>query len=62
MVYRKGIIHCACANVIYPAQEIHWYKCNLTCFSTNFRFEDFSWMLPRAAEYAVACHTRSARL
>jgi len=27
MVQRKGIIHCSCANALYPAQEIQWHKC-----------------------------------
>jgi len=24
MVHRKGIIHCSCANALYPAQAIQW--------------------------------------
>jgi len=56
MVRKKVIIHCFCANALYPAQAIQWEKCNLTHFSTSFRFEDFSWMLPRATENAVAGH------
>jgi len=31
-------------------------KCDLTRFSTNFRFENFSWMLPQATEDTVAAH------
>ena len=31
-------------------------------FSTNFRCEDFSWMLPRAPENAVAGHMRPTGL
>jgi len=38
MVDRKGIINCSCANALYPAQASQWDKCNLTRFSTNFRF------------------------
>ena len=30
--------------------------------STYFKFEDFSWMLPRATENAVAGHMRPAGL
>jgi len=62
MVYRKDIIHCSCSNTLYPAQAIQWDKCNLKPFSTNFRFEDFSCMLPRAIEKAVAGHMRPAGL
>jgi len=62
MVDRKGNIHWSCANALYPAQAIQWDKCNLTRFSTNFRFEDFSWMLPRAIENAVAGHMRPTGL
>jgi len=58
MVHKKGRIHCSCANALYPAQAIQWDKCNLTRFSTNFRFEDFSWMLPRATENAAPGHMR----
>jgi len=43
MVHRKSIIHCSCRNALYPAQAIQWDKCNLTDFSTNFRFEHFPW-------------------
>jgi len=59
MVHRKGIIYCFCAN---EAQEIQRGKCNLTRFSTNFRFEDFSWMLLRVIEKAVAGHMPPAGL
>jgi len=45
MLYRKGITDCSCANALYPAQAIQWVKCNFTHFSTNFRFEYFSWTL-----------------
>jgi len=62
MVHRKAIIHCSCANALYPTQAIQWNKRNLTRFSTNFRFEDFSWMHLRATENAVAGHMRSAGL
>jgi len=62
MVPRKGSIHCSCANALYPEQVMHWDKCNLTCFSTNFRFEDFSWMLMWATENAVADNMRSTGL
>jgi len=48
MVHRKGSIHSSCAKALYSAQEIQWDKCNLIRFSTNFRFEDFSWRRPRA--------------
>jgi len=54
MVHRKGSIHCSCANVLYPEQAIQWDKCNYTRFSTNFRYEDFSWMCPWDTENAVA--------
>jgi len=62
MVHRKGGIHCSCANALYPAQEIQSDKCNLVRFSTNFRFEDFSWMGPRATENALADHMRPTGL
>jgi len=62
MVRKKGIIHCSCAKAFYPAQAIQWDKCNLTRFSTNFRFEAFSWMFPRAPENVVADHMRPAGL
>jgi len=62
MLYRKGIIHCCCANTLCPAQAIQWDKRNLTRFSTNFIFEDFSWMLPRATENAVEDHMLLAGL
>jgi len=52
MVPRKGIIHCSCANTLYPAQTIQWNNCYLTCFSTNVKFEYFFWMLPRNTENA----------
>jgi len=42
MVHRKRIIHCSCANPLYPAQAVQWNKCILTRFSTNFKFEVFS--------------------
>jgi len=41
MVRRKDIIHCSCANALYPVQAIQRDKCNLTRFSTKFRFEYF---------------------
>jgi len=59
MVHREGIIHCSCASELYPAQAVQWDRCNLTRFSTNFRFEDSSWMLPRATENAVAGYPRA---
>jgi len=62
MVHTKGSIHCSCANALYPAQAIQWDKCNLTSFSTNFKFEVFSWMRLRATENAVAGHMRPAVL
>jgi len=62
MVHRKGSIHCSCANALYPAQAIQWNKYNLTCFSTNFRFEKFSWLRQLATENAVAGHMRPAGL
>jgi len=52
---RKCIIRCSCANVLDPAQAIPWNKCNLTRFWTNFKFEDFFWMVPRATCSARAC-------
>jgi len=62
MVHRKGSMHCSCANALYLVQVIQWDKCNLTRFSTNFRFEDFSWMIPRATENAVAGHMQPVGL
>jgi len=62
MVRRRGNIHCSCANALYPAQAIQWDKCNRTRFSRNFRFEDFSWMLPGGTENAVAGHMWPADL
>jgi len=62
MVHRKSIIHCSCANALDPTQAIQWDKCNLTRISTNFRFDDFSWMLPRATENALAGHMHPAAL
>jgi len=59
MLHRKAIVHCSCANA---AQAIQWDKCSLTRFSTNFRFEGFSWMLPRATENAEEGHMRPAAL
>jgi len=54
--HRKGIIHCSCTNALYhPPQAIQSDKCNLTGFSTNFRFEEFSCMLPRATRGPRAC-------
>jgi len=53
MVHRKGIIHCSCANALYPAKAIEWDKCNLTCVSTYFIFEDFSWILLWATDNVV---------
>jgi len=57
MVHKR---YCSSAKALHPAQAIQWDKCNLTRFSTNFRFEDFSWML--ATENAVAGHMRTAGL
>jgi len=37
-------------------------KCDLICFSTNIRLEDFSSMLPRATKNTVAGHMRPAGL
>jgi len=62
MLHRKGIIHCPCANTLYLGQAIQWNKCNLTRFSTNFKFEVFFWMIPQAAENAVAGHMQTAGL
>jgi len=59
---QKDIIHCTCASALYPTQIIHWDKCNLTHFSTNFRFEDFSLILPRAGENSVAGYMLPAGL
>jgi len=42
MLHSKEIIHCSCANALYPAQAIQSDKFELTHFSTNVRFEDFS--------------------
>jgi len=41
MLHRKGIIYCSCANTLYPAQAIQRNECNLTRFSTNFKFKDY---------------------
>ena len=57
MVHRNDIIRCSCANKLCLAQAIQWDKCNLTRFSTSFKFEDFFWMLPRAAQNIVADHS-----
>jgi len=38
IVHRKSIIHCSCANAFCSAHAIQWDECNLTLFSTNFRF------------------------
>jgi len=54
MAHRKGIIRCSCTNALCRAQAIQWVKCNFTRFSTNFRFANFSWMLP--LENAVEGH------
>jgi len=63
MVHKQGSIHCSCENALYPAQAIQWWdKCNLTRFSTNFRFENFSWMRPRTIENPVVGHMRFAGL
>jgi len=59
MLHRKGIIYCSCTNAV---QAIQWDKCNLGRFPTNFKFEGFSGMLPRATENAVASHMRPAGL
>jgi len=50
--------YCFCAHALYPAQAILWDKCNFTCFSANFRFEEFSWILLQAIENAVEGHMR----
>jgi len=55
MVHKTGIIHCSCASALYPAHAIQWNKCNLTHFSTNFKFEDFFWTLSRATCSPWAC-------
>jgi len=60
MLHRKGIIYCSCANTLYPAQAIQRNECNLTRFSTNFKFKDYFWIVPRAAENAVAGHMQRA--
>jgi len=62
MVHRKGIIHWPCANALYRAQAIQWDECNLTRFSRNFTFEDFTWMLLRATEHTVVGHMRPSGL
>jgi len=62
MVHGKGIIHCSCTKALYPAKAIQWDKCQLARYSTNFRLEDFSWMLPRATENPVVGHMRPAGL
>ena len=54
MVHTKDSIHCSCTNALYPAQAIQWDKCNLTHFSTNFTFADFSWKLLRATKNLAA--------
>jgi len=41
MVNREDIIHCSYANAVDPVQAIQGEKCNLTRFSTNFRFEEY---------------------
>ena len=61
MVHRKGIIQCSCANTLYSASYAV-KKYNLVRFSTNFKFEDFFWVLSGATENAVAGHTQSAGL
>jgi len=62
VVHKKDIIHHSCAKAHYPAQAIQCDKCNPTRFSTNFRFEHFSWMLSRATENAVAGRMRHVYL
>jgi len=62
MLHRKGVIHCVCANTLYPAEAIQWNKCNLTRFSTNFKFEVFFWMLLRATENGWAGHMQPSGL
>jgi len=42
MMHKKGFVNFSCANALYTAQAIQWDKCNLTRFSTYFKFEDFS--------------------
>ena len=37
-------------------------KNNLTHFSTNFKFEGFFWIFPRATENAVASHMQRVGL
>jgi len=44
------------------SESIQWDKQNLTHFSSNFRFEDFSWTIPQAAENAVASNMLPACL
>jgi len=53
---RRFHYNCSCGNTFYPSQEIQWDKYNLTHFSTNCRFEDLSWIVPRATENAVVGH------
>ena len=62
MVYIKFYIHFSFANTHYPVQANQWDKCNLTRFSTNFRFKVFSWMLPRVTENAVTGYMRPVGL
>jgi len=33
MLHSKRIIHCSCANALYPPRAIQWDKCNLTLFN-----------------------------
>jgi len=61
-VNREGAIHFACANALYPVEAIQGVKCIFKRFSTNLRFEDFSWMFPWATENAAAGHMRPAGL
>ena len=58
MVHRKGFITIALMQILCTlySEKIHWDKCNLTHFSTNFEFADFCWMDPRATENAVVGH------
>ena len=54
----RALIHCSCANALYPAQAIQRDIGNLTCSSIYLRFKYFSWMLLWATENVVAGHMR----
>jgi len=62
MVHKKRSLHRSFTYALYPAQAIQWEKCNLSHFSTNVTFADFSWMLLQTTEYAVAGHVRPTAL